>query len=194
LREQSLGLFVLNTGVNDNIITGDPIDWGGNTVLVAGLEGIDNSENLGGVASSGSGVGKDEADGLLGVDDEDGTDSESNTLGINVGGVLVVEHVICVRNLAVLVANDWEVQLAAVNLIDILNPSSVRLDRVGGKTDQLDAALGEFRLELCESTELGGTDGSVIFWVGEENDPVVTNELMEIDGAFGRLSLEVWCD
>jgi hypothetical protein len=80
LREQGLSLFVLHAGVNDNIITGNPVDWSRNTVLVPGLEGIDNSEDFGGVTSSGCGVGEDEADGLFGVDDEDGTDRESNTL------------------------------------------------------------------------------------------------------------------
>lgn len=78
-----------------------------------------------------------------------------------------------------------------MNLIDIFDPSSVRLNGIGGKPDQLDATLGEFGLELCEGTELGRAHGSVIFWVREENDPVVTDELVEIDGPFGGLSLEV---
>jgi len=68
----------------------------------------------------------------------------------------------------------------------------VRLDGVGRKANQLDPALGELWLELCESTELGGADWSVIFRVGEEDDPVVANELMEVDGASCGLGLEVW--
>lgn len=90
-----------------------------------------------------------------------------------------------------LVTNDWEAQLAARDLIDILDPSSVRLDSVCRKTDQLNATLGELGLELCKGSELGGADGSVIFRVGEEDDPVVTDELVEVDGASGGLGLEV---
>lgn len=70
----------------------------------------------------------------------------------------------------------------------------MRLDGVGRQTDQLDAALGELRLELCECAELGGADGSVVFGVGEQDNPVVANELVEVDGTLSGLSLEVWCD
>ena len=70
----------------------------------------------------------------------------------------------------------------------------MRFDGVGGETDQLDATLGELRLELCERTELGSANGSVIFWVREENNPVVADELMEVDWASGGFGLEVGCD
>lgn len=100
-------------------------------------------------------------------------------------------HIIGVCDLSLLVTDDWEAQLAAGNLIDILDPSSVRLDGVGRKTDQLNPTLGELRLELCECTELGGADGSVIFRVGEQNNPLVANELVEVDGTLSGLGLEV---
>ena len=104
------------------------------------------------------------------------------------GGCL---HVIEVCDLALLVTNDWEAQLAAGDLIDILDPSSVRVDGVGRETNQLDAALGELWLELCEGTELGGADGCVVLRVGEENYPLVANELVEVDWALCGLGLEV---
>ena len=96
--------------------------------------------------------------------------------------------------MTVLVTNDGERQLAARDLIDILDPSSVRLDCVGRETDQLDSTLGELRLKLGESTELGGADWGVIFWVREENNPLVTDELVEVDWAISGLGLEVGCD
>jgi len=79
--------------VNDDIIAGNPVDGGGDLVLVTGLERVDDAENLSGVAASGGGVGEDGADGLLGVDDEDGSDGEGNALGVDVGGVLEVKPV-----------------------------------------------------------------------------------------------------
>lgn len=62
---------------------------------------------------------------------------------------------------------------------------------VGGETNQLNTALGEFRLQTSELAELGSADGSVVLGVGEENDPAVTNELVEVNGAGGGVGLEV---
>jgi hypothetical protein len=208
LREQLLGLLVLDTGVYNDVITWDPVDRCGDAVLVAGLQAVEDAENLGGVAAGRSGVGEDEANSLLGVDDEDGADGEGDALAVDVGRVLVVDpgtrvrrvscmrkcpdlHVVRQRNLALLVADDGELQLAAADLIDVLDPAIVRVDRVGGETDELCAAAGELRLELREGAELGCADGRVVFGVREENHPVVADELVEVDGALGRLGLEV---
>lgn len=60
-------------------------------MLVASLERVDNAQDLGGVAASAGRVGEDSADGLLGVDDKDRADGESNTLGVDVGSILVVD-------------------------------------------------------------------------------------------------------
>ena len=91
LGEEGLGLLVGDGRGDDDVVTGDPVDGGGDAVLVAGLEGVDDTEDLGGVAAGGGGVAEDGADLLLGVDEEDGADGESNALGVDVGGVLVVD-------------------------------------------------------------------------------------------------------
>ena len=67
-------------------------------------------------------------------------------------------------------------------------------DGVGGKTNQLDAALLKVGLELGKSAELGGAHGSVVLGVREEDDPVVADELVEVDVALGGLGLEVGGD
>lgn len=77
--------------MDDDIVTRNPVDWSGDAVLVTSLERVDDAENLGGVAPSRGGVGKDQTDGLLGVDDEHAADSEGNALGVDIGGVLVVD-------------------------------------------------------------------------------------------------------
>jgi hypothetical protein len=56
LREQSLGLLVLDARVDDNIISGDPVDRSGDTMLVAGLKGVNDTEDLGGVPARGGWV------------------------------------------------------------------------------------------------------------------------------------------
>ena len=68
----------------------------------------------------------------------------------------------------------------------------MRLNSIGREANQLDTALGELRLELCESAELSGADGSVILGVREQDNPVVANELMEVDGTGRRFGFEVW--
>lgn len=100
-------------------------------------------------------------------------------------------HVVGEGHLALLVANDGEGNLGAGNLIDVLDPALVAVDGVGGETDELDATLGELGLELSEGAELGGADGGVVLGVREEDDPVVANELVEVDGTLGGLSIEV---
>lgn len=75
-REQSFRLLIVDTGVNDNIITLVPIDWGGDTILITQLDGIDNTDDFVKVASGNSGVRDGQADDLFGVDDEDCTNSE----------------------------------------------------------------------------------------------------------------------
>lgn len=103
-------------------------------------------------------------------------------------------HVVEERNLALLVANDGEGDVAAGDLGNVLDPALVGLDGVGGQANGLDAALGKVRAELGHGAELGGAHGGVVLGVGEEDDPVVADELVEVDGALGGLGLEVGGD
>ncbi len=57
--------------MNDHIVTRDPINRRGYLVLVARLQAVEDAKNFGCVAAGAGGVGQDEADGLLGVDDKD---------------------------------------------------------------------------------------------------------------------------
>jgi len=54
-----------------------------------------------------------------------------HTLGVDIGGVLVVNHVELVGDLALGVGDDGEGELGASNLIDVLDPGLVRLGAVG---------------------------------------------------------------
>ena len=100
-------------------------------------------------------------------------------------------HVVEESDLALLVANDGEGDLAAGDLVNVLDPAIVGLDGVGGQADELDAALLELGLELGEGAQLGGADGGVVLGVGEEDHPLVADELVEVDVALGGLGLEV---
>lgn len=94
-------------------------------------------------------------------------------------------------DLAILIANDRERQRTAGDLGDVVDPTIVRLDRIGGQADQLDAALGELGLVLGQICQFGGADRGVVFGVGEEDDPVVADPLIEVDTTDGSVGLEV---
>ena len=133
------------------------------------------------------------------------------TLLVDVGDVLVVKHVVKVGNLAVVVGNDGEGQVSVVDLVDVLDPGMVRVDVVGTQSNELDAEGSELGLELGKGTKLGGADGGEVilqlsdfgytfslfeltrrtYRVREENNPAVADELVEVDGTLGSLSLEV---
>lgn len=100
-------------------------------------------------------------------------------------------HVVRIGDLPLLVANDGELQVAARDLVDVLNPAIVAVDGVCGESDELCAALGELGLELRECAQLGGADGCVVLRMREEDHPLVADELVEVDGALGGLGLEV---
>ncbi len=106
----------------------------------------------------------------------------------------VYSHVICKSNLALLVTDDWEVDLVPRDLLDILDPSSMRLDSVSRKTNQLGPTLGELRLKRSKSAELSCADRGIILRVGEEDNPVVADELVEVDRTLGGLGFEIGCD
>jgi hypothetical protein len=54
-----------------------------------------------------------------------------HTLGVDVGGVLVVNHVELVGDLALGVGDDGEGELRAGNLVNVLDPGLVGLGAVG---------------------------------------------------------------
>lgn len=103
----------------------------------------------------------------------------------------MIQHIIQVRHLPLLVADDGETKTGAGDFVNVFDPARVRVDGVGAQADQLDVALGEFGLEFREGAQLGGADGGVIFRVREENDPGVADEFVEVNGAVGGVCLKV---
>jgi len=191
IREELLGQFITDGRVDNDIVTRDPVDGCGDAVFVTSLQGIDNPQDLGSISAGGCWVGEDKANGLFGVNNEDRADGECNALGIDVGSVLVVNHVISVRDLSILVTDDGEFEVGSRDLINVLDPLAVGLNSVRRQTDEFDSTLGKLRLELSECTQLSGTNRCEILRMGEENNPVVANEFVELDFSIGGLSFEV---
>ena len=166
-REELIRLLLLNTVGHNDILTRGPIHRSSDLVLGRNLQRVDHSQELIDVPPRRSRVREDEADDLLGVDDEYRTDGEGESEGVDVGGVESVEHVVLGGDFAVLVADDGELQSTASrtrpssvevqvrsrdylythrqagprDLIDILDPLVVTGDVVGTQTDELDSSL-----------------------------------------------------
>ena len=149
----------------NHIIPRHPVDRGCDLVLISRLQRIHHTQHFSRIATRRSRVGENEANGLLGIDNKHASDGESNALLIDIGGVLVVQHVIHICNLPLLVANDWESQFAARDFIDISDPSAMRFDRICRETDQFDAAFGELRFQFGKSAELRGAYWGVVLGV-----------------------------
>lgn len=130
VREHLLGLVVLDTGVDNHVITRDPVDGSSDFVLVAGLQGVHDAKNLSSIATGRRGVGEDGTDDLLGVDDENGSNCERNALLVDIGRILIIQHVVLQSNLPLLVTDDGELEVAAADLVDIINPFPMTVDCV----------------------------------------------------------------
>lgn len=74
-------------------------------------------------STSGSGIGHDETNSLLWINDENTSNRESDSLLIDIGCILLVNHVIGICHLTVFVTNDREFQSASGYFVDVLDPS-----------------------------------------------------------------------
>ena len=101
-------------------------------------------------------------------------------------------HVIDKSDLATLIGDDRKAHLGTRNLVDILNPSFMRGKGVGRQPYQFHATLGELRLHLCQRHKLRSADWSKIVRMREEDNPVVADEVVEIDWTFAGFGPEVW--
>jgi len=199
VREEGFGLFVGDRWVDDNILTLLPVDRGGDAVPFADLERVDDPEDFVKVATSGSGVRNGQTDDLLGVDDEHRSDGEGNALGVDVGGILVIQHVVQGSDLTFLVRDygifdmGWADILSA-KLLNILDPSLVLFEAVGRETNDFHTTISKVFGATSNFAKLSGADRGKIIRMGEENGPFVPDPFVELYWALGGLSLEIRSD
>lgn len=122
-------------------------------MLIPRLQAIHHPQHLGRISASARRIAHDQPNRLFGIDDEDAADRKGNALLIDIGGILVVEHIIKIGYLAGFVADDGEAEGRAGNFVNVLDPATMALNGVGGEADELDAALGEFGFEFGKGTE-----------------------------------------
>jgi len=194
LGEQSLGFLALDTGMNDNVVTGLPIDRSSDSVLITQLDCVDYPYNLIEIPSCNGGVVQFEPDLFGGIDYEHCPDGKRETRSaINVGSILIIEHVVEVGNTTVTVGDDRILNIGFTVFIDIFDPLVVIVQVIRADTDNLDVPLFPITC-LCASgdlTELGSAYRSKVSRMREEYTPRVSEKFMKLDGAEGGLSAEV---
>ena len=93
------------------LLTRNPVDWRRNLVLVTRLQTVDYPQHLRRVSPRASRIAQDQPNGLLGIDNVHAPDRQSHALGVHIGRVLVIDHVILQGNLALLVTDDGELEV-----------------------------------------------------------------------------------
>jgi hypothetical protein len=120
--------------------------------------------------------------------DKDGSDSEGDTLLVNISLVEVVEHAVEGRDLSALVGDDREVELGSlgVQVVNVLDPAGVRVDVIGRETDQLEVSGTLWDSWKCPAVSVGS--GSHLDASGLEVG-VGEGDGRELGGADGGLGL-----
>ena len=123
-----LGIRGTHRGRHDDIITNVPVDRGSHTLLITGLQGVDDSQDLGGVSARRGGVHHGQADLLARVDNKHGANSERNFL---LADAILVDHVVQEGDFAVGIGDDWELDLCRADFVNVLDPLVVGTELVG---------------------------------------------------------------
>jgi len=160
--------------VDDDIFTLLPVDGGGDPVLVTELKRVDDPEDFVKVATSGGRVRNGQTDDLLGVDDEHRSDGEGNALGIDVGSILVVQHVVQGSDSAAFIGDDGVLDTRGADGLlaeglDILDPSFVLLETVVGEADDFHTTVIKVLGATSNFSKLSGADWGKVIRMREEN-------------------------
>ena len=187
LGEDGRDVLGLDGRDHDAVVSVFPVDGGGDLVVCGELEGVDHTEDLVEVSAGGGGVGHDQLDLLVVSDDEDRAHGERVV-------VLRVDHVVQRCHLLGLVANDREVHLRALRLVDVLNPLPMACHVVNAHRNHLAVPLVKLRLQLGGHTKLGGAHRGEVLRVAEQDAPSIAEVLVEGELTVGGVCGEVGCD
>ena len=113
---------------HDDIIANGPVDRGNYTLLITGLQGVNNPQNLRGVSARGSGIHHCQANLLVRVDNKHRANSKRDFLLSN---AILVDHVVEEGNFTVGIGDDWELDFGRTDFVDVLDPLVVGTELVG---------------------------------------------------------------
>src|SRR5215831_8677752 len=81
----------------------------------------------------------------------------------------------------------------SLGLLDVLGPGLMVGDGIHAQSDDLGVALVELWLQTGHVSKLGGADGSEILRMREQDNPLVSDPLVESDLALGGFGSEIRC-
>ncbi len=150
------------------------------------LQAVDHAQDFIEIAAGRSGIFELELDLLVRSHDEHRAHGE-RVVGVG------VDHVVLAGDGAV-IGDQREIERGALGFLDVPGPAGVILELVDRKSQDLDAALFEFGLELGGVTELGRADRGVVLGVRKEHCPLAVDIIVEADFAFCGLGGKVGGD
>ena len=155
------------------------------------MQTINHPQDLVEVTAGGGGIGQGQTDFLGGIDDENAADGD---LRVGIG----VDHAVEVRHFVIHISQDGIVHRGALGLFDVLGPTLVVFHTVDAQGNGLNVALGEFILQLGNTTQLGGAHRGVVGGVGEQHNPAIASPFVEaqlaVFAALGEVLGEVRSD
>ena len=92
-----------------------------------------------------------------------------------------MDHPVEIAHLLVFVGQDRIVNGGLLHLVDVADPALVALGGIDAQGDRLDVALVPLGAQPGHLAQLGGADGGVVRGVGEQHNPAVTSEVVEVD-------------
>src|SRR5262245_27430727 len=193
LRVLLLGVVVRHRAGDDYVLAVLPVYRRRHLVLGGKLQRVDHAQHLIKVAAGGHRIDQDELDLLVRADDE------HVAYGLIVGGRAFRriagdggrEHAVELGDVEIHVGDHRIVGRVPLRLLDVVRPARVFVERIDGQADDLDAALVEFRLDLCHVSELGGADRREVLGMPEQHHPLVADPIVKADLPFGRLRFEI---
>lgn len=84
------------------------------------------------------------------------------------------QHVVEFGDFEFWVSNDWVIHLLSADVLDVLSPFSVALDRIDAETDDFCPAIGKLPFQASDSAKLGGADRCEVFRMRKEDCPVLS--------------------
>lgn len=161
-REGLMSIVTAQGWLDHACITCIPSNWSGNWFDISQLQGINNSQDLIKVPSSGCRIQDGELHPLVRPNDEDSSSSDWDSLIVL---FISIQHseVPCKHSIAVIDDGVWQILAMFVAIVqDVLAPSEMILNRITGESNDLDLPLLELVDQLNHLGQLCGAHRGVV--------------------------------
>src|SRR5690348_8313563 len=185
-------LLVRHRRRDDDVLAGSPVRGRGDAVLRIRLQRVEQPQHFVKIASRAHRVDQHRLDLLVRSDDEDIAHRRVVVRGAGAAAARVrMDHVVRLRDLEVLAADDRIVDCRALRFLDVLRPARVIAHRVDADADDLRVALVEFGLQARHRAELRRADGGEVLRMRKQNGPGIADPVVESNLALRGVRREI---